>query len=139
MFRNAVRRVAGPVALRAVATPAKAVVVPRAASACRPALASRSLSAVTTTSSEVAPASYIGRAGEIDDLTNQDGYFEKDRVVKGDPGKREFTYFMLGASRFLYASSARLILLKFLASWEPAADVMALATAEFELKDIEMG
>lgn len=42
----------------------------------------------------------------------QDGYFEKDRVAKGDPGKREFTYFMLGASRFLYASSARLILLK---------------------------
>ncbi|CAM9966100.1 unnamed protein product [Ectocarpus sp. 6 AP-2014] len=139
MFRNAVRRMAAPAALRAVATPAKAVVVPRAASACRPALASRSLSAVTTTSSEVAPASYIGRAGEIDDLTNQDGYFEKDRVAKGDPGKREFTYFMLGASRFLYASSARLILLKFLASWEPAADVMALATAEFELKDIEMG
>lgn len=32
MFRNAVRRVAAPVALRAVATPAKAVVVPRAAS-----------------------------------------------------------------------------------------------------------
>lgn len=28
---------------------------------------------------------------------------------------------------------------QFLASWEPAADVMALATAEFELKDIEMG
>lgn len=42
----------------------------------------------------------------------QDGYFEKDRVAKGDPGKREFTYFMLGASRFVYASSARLILLK---------------------------
>ena len=33
-------------------------------------------------------------------------------MAKGDPGKREFTYFMLGASRFLYASSARLILLK---------------------------
>lgn len=31
------------------------------------------------------------------------------------------------------------LLLQFLASWEPAADVMALATAEFELKDIEMG
>eukprot|EP00903_Cladosiphon_okamuranus_P013799 g12842.t1 len=139
MFRNAVRRVAAPVALRAAAPPAKAV-VPRAASAC-PAVASRSLSAVTTTPSDVAvaPASYIGQPGQIDDLTNQDGYFEKDRVPKGDPGKREFTYFMLGASRFLYASSARLILLKFLASWEPAADVMALATAEFELKDIEMG
>lgn len=31
------------------------------------------------------------------------------------------------------------IVTQFLASWEPAADVMALATAEFELKDIEMG
>lgn len=85
------------------------------------------------------PASYIGEAGQVDDLSNQDGYFEKDRVPRGDPGKREFTYFMLGSARFLYASTARLILLKFLASWEPAADVMALATAEFDLKDIEMG
>lgn len=42
----------------------------------------------------------------------QDGYFEKDRVPKGDPGKREFTYLMLGAGRFAYASAARLILLK---------------------------
>ena len=42
----------------------------------------------------------------------QDGYFEKDRVPRGDPGKREFTYFMLGSARFLYASTARLILLK---------------------------
>lgn len=42
----------------------------------------------------------------------QDGYFEKDRLPKGDPGKREFTYFMLGMGRFVYASSFRLILLK---------------------------
>lgn len=51
-------------------------------------------------------------AAAISTTLVQDGYFEKDRVAKGDPGKREFTYFMLGASRFLYASSARLILLK---------------------------
>lgn len=38
-----------------------------------PSVASRSLSAVTTTPSDVAvaPASYIGQPGQIDDLTNQ--------------------------------------------------------------------
>lgn len=44
--------------------------------------------------------------------SRQDGYFDKDRAQKGDPGKREFAYFVLGAGRFIYASAARLLLLK---------------------------
>ena len=47
-------------------------------------------------------------------LGSTDGGFEKDRIVKtpGEPNKREFTYFMLGAGRFIYASAARLALIK---------------------------
>lgn len=44
-----------------------------------------------------------------------------------------------GVLTSVIAVAAALAFVQFLASWEPAADVMALATAEFELKDIEMG
>jgi ubiquinol-cytochrome c reductase iron-sulfur subunit len=47
-------------------------------------------------------------------MGSTDGSFEKDRIVKsaGDPTRREFTYFMLGGARFIYASAARLALIK---------------------------
>ena len=32
--------------------------------------------------------------------------------IVGDPTRREFTYFMLGGGRFIYASAARLALIK---------------------------
>jgi ubiquinol-cytochrome c reductase iron-sulfur subunit len=43
-----------------------------------------------------------------------DGSFEHDRIERsaGDPNKREFTYFVLGGARFIYASAARLGLMK---------------------------
>jgi hypothetical protein len=47
-------------------------------------------------------------------LGSTDGLFEKDRIVKkaGEENTREFTYFMLGGARFVYASSVRLALIK---------------------------
>ncbi len=47
-------------------------------------------------------------------MGSTDGAFEKDRIPKaaGDPTRREFTYFMLGGARFIYASAARLALIK---------------------------
>ena len=50
----------------------------------------------------------------VSGLGSADGAFEKDRIVKtpGDPTRREFTYFMLGGTRFIYASAARLALIK---------------------------
>ena len=47
-------------------------------------------------------------------MGSADGGFDKDRIPKkaGDPTRREFTYFMLGGARFIYASSARLALIK---------------------------
>ena len=56
-----------------------------------------------------------------------------------DPDKRAFTYFILGGSRFLYATAARLILVKFVGSMSASADVLALASAEFELGAIDEG
>ncbi len=45
-------------------------------------------------------------------LGSRDGYFEKSLLPRGDANRREFTYFVLGAGRFLYASAARLILIR---------------------------
>jgi hypothetical protein len=47
-------------------------------------------------------------------MGSTDGLFEKDRIVKkaGEENTREFTYFMLGGARFVYASSVRLALIK---------------------------
>ena len=43
-----------------------------------------------------------------------DNSFEEARIKKGpgDENNRAFTYFMLGNTRFIYASTARLILMK---------------------------
>jgi hypothetical protein len=43
-----------------------------------------------------------------------DNLYEKDKLHKkpGDPNKRDFTYFVLGGARFIYASAARLVALK---------------------------
>ena len=60
-----------------------------------------------------------------------------DKVA--DPEKRAFTYFLLGGARFMYASTARLVLVKFVASMSATADVLALASAEFELGAIDAG
>ena len=45
-----------------------------------------------------------------------DGSFEKDRIVKnpGEGNTRDFTYFMLGNNRIIYASMVRLALIKVL-------------------------
>jgi hypothetical protein len=48
------------------------------------------------------------------DLGSVDHGFEKDRVKKhlGETNTKEFTYFVLGNGRFVYASAARLALIK---------------------------
>lgn len=75
------------------------------------------------------------------DYGSTDGSFEKDRINKADGGEntRDFTYFMLGGGRFIYASTARLALIKFVASMSASADVLALASAEFDTSAIAEG
>lgn len=47
-------------------------------------------------------------------MGSYDNLYEKDKIKKkpGDPNKRDFTYFVLGGARFIYASAARLVALK---------------------------
>ncbi|RLN45770.1 hypothetical protein BBJ28_00010175 [Nothophytophthora sp. Chile5] len=74
-----------------------------------------------------------------DTYESPDHYFEKDRISSGDPSKRAFTYFMLGGARVAYATAARLAVVKFVGSMSASADVLALATAEFDLSNIDEG
>lgn len=50
----------------------------------------------------------------VHNFESKDGHFENDRIIKapGDPTRREFTYFVLGGARLVYASVARLALIK---------------------------
>jgi len=83
------------------------------------------------------------RSGDLTDLKNLgsvDHGYDADRIDKvSDPEKRAFTYFLLGGARFMYASTARVILIKFVSSMSATADVLALASAEFELGNIDPG
>lgn len=98
------------------------------------------------------PKSEAMKYGKPDELTpfnvnydygsaKYDNTFETARIQKkaGDPTRREFTYFMLGGARFIYATFARAVLIKFVASMSASADVLALASAEFNLDGIAEG
>ncbi|KAF1323868.1 Delta-1-pyrroline-5-carboxylate synthetase, partial [Globisporangium splendens] len=75
----------------------------------------------------------------VDNFASPDHYFEKDRISAGDPSKRAFTYFLLGGARVAYATAGRLAVIKFVGSMSASADVLALATAEFDLSNIDEG
>ena len=79
----------------------------------------------------------IGEGSAVDHMGSYDGKY--DKVQSGDPGKRAFTYFMLGSGRFVYASVARLAVLKFVSSMSASADVLALASVEFDLSKVDEG
>ena len=76
----------------------------------------------------------------LDQLGSVDHMYEDDRLDKvAEPERRAFTYLMLSSIRFAYASTARLLVIKFVASMSASAEVLALAFAEFELNNLEMG
>ncbi|KAG6429311.1 hypothetical protein SASPL_107360 [Salvia splendens] len=62
-----------------------------------------------------------------------------ERYPPGDPSKRAFAYFVLTGGRFVYASLARLLVLKFVLSMSASKDVLALASLEVNLSSIEPG
>jgi len=77
---------------------------------------------------------------QLHELGSVDNDFNLDRVDKvAEPERRAFTYLMLSSVRFAYASFARVVVIKFVASMSASADVLALASAEFELGDVECG
>jgi ubiquinol-cytochrome c reductase iron-sulfur subunit len=87
----------------------------------------------------VAALSTKAAAPVVETYESPDHYFEKDRLSSGDPSKRAFTYFMLGGARLAYATAGRLAVIKFVGSMSASADVLALATAEFDLSNIDEG
>jgi len=68
------------------------------------------------------------------DATANNGHAEP-----GDPSRRAFAYFMMGSARFVYASIARLTVIKFVHYMNASADVLALASIEVPINNIPEG
>jgi len=77
---------------------------------------------------------------ELHELGSVDHGFTNDRIDKvAEPERRAFTYLLLSGVRFAYASTARIAVVKFVSSMSASADVLALASAEFDLGEIPVG
>ena len=61
------------------------------------------------------------------------------KVRHSDPANRTFNYTMIGGARFMGASAARLLVVKFFAAMNPAADVLALASLEVDIGNLQPG
>ncbi|KAH8076032.1 oxidoreductase [Aureococcus anophagefferens] len=84
-------------------------------------------------SSVAAPSSELG---------SFDYGFKKDRIAKTTSGAAEnrgFTYLVMGSNKFIYASAVRIGALKFIATMSASKDVLALASAEFDVGAVEEG
>jgi len=77
---------------------------------------------------------------QLSELGSVDHGYTDDRVDKvAEPERRAFTYLLLSGVRFAYASTARVLVVKFVSSMSASADVLALASAEFDLSEIDEG
>jgi len=138
-------------ALRAAsATPVRAC---PAAAAARPAVqpagavglpAARALS--TTPDKWVSPAWELVRPMAPPDYATpletgyKDDYHNSAHFnARGDPTKRAFTYLVLGSSKFIAASAARVLILKLIYTMSASADVLAKGAVEVELNSIPLG
>jgi len=74
------------------------------------------------------------------DYSSKDNYINSTRVHnEADPTNRTFTYLTLGTARFMYASIARVAVVKFVTSMSASADVLALSKIEVDLSKINEG
>jgi ubiquinol-cytochrome c reductase iron-sulfur subunit len=113
----------------------------------------RTASAAARTPAARAPASQARWARPLattpatlspgEDLGSFDYGFSKDRIEKGNVSgaaeNRGFTYLLMGANKFIYASAVRIGALKFIATMSATKDVLALASAEFDVSAVEEG
>lgn len=77
---------------------------------------------------------------ELHELGSVDHGYTDDRIDHvAEPERRAFTYLMLSGVRFAYASTARILVVKFVSSMSASADVLALASAEFDIADVSVG
>lgn len=136
---------AAPTAITRVVAPAGADSRERYAQARE--LASKAASTATPTTPTISNAGVIGpgdpahnagpgalATGYIDDYHNH-----AHRNAPGDPTKRAFTYMVLGTTKFIAASAARLLVLKLIYTMSASADVLAKGSVEVELESIPMG
>jgi len=90
-----------------------------------------SVPTVTTNDGSVVP---------VDKFFDRESLVEHQARVRHDnPANRTFNYTMVGGARFIGASAARLLAVKFLANMNPAADVLALASLEVDISKLEPG
>lgn len=80
------------------------------------------------------------KSPELHELGSVDHGYTAERIDKvAEPERRAFTYLLLSSVRFAYASFARVLVVKFISSMSATADVLALASAEFEIGEIPVG
>lgn len=80
------------------------------------------------------------KAPALHELGSVDHGFTDDRVDRiAEPERRAFTYLLLSGVRFAYASTARVLVVKFVSSMSASADVLALASAEFDVGAVAPG
>lgn len=68
--------------------------------------------------------------------------FKKERIAKTTSGSAEnrgFMYLVMGSNKFIYASAVRIGAIKFIATMSASRDVLALASAEFDVSAVEEG
>lgn len=77
---------------------------------------------------------------DLEELGSVDHGYSDDRIDKvAEPERRAFTYLMMSSLQFVYASAARLLVVKFVASLSASAEVLAMAFSEFDLSEVELG
>ena len=82
----------------------------------------------------------LSSSPELYELGSVDKGYTADRIDRvAEPERRAFTYLMLSGVRFAYASTARILVVKFVSSMSASADVLAMASAEFDLSEISEG
>jgi len=80
------------------------------------------------------------KAPALTDLGSVDHGYETDRIDRvAEPERRAFTYLLLSGVRFAYASTARVLVVKFVSSMSATADVLAMASAEFDIGGVGVG
>lgn len=78
----------------------------------------------------------------LDEFKSHDGLFEsamRSPTDSVDPTKRAHTYFIMGATKMMYASAARLAVVKAVGSLSASADVLALSSVEVDLANVKPG
>lgn len=93
----------------------------------------------TVSDASTLPAAVGASPGALPVTYIDDYHNHEHRYMKGDPTKRAFTYMVLGTTKFIAASAARVLVLKLIYTMSASADVLAAGSVEVELDAIPLG